>query len=196
MRPLAHAPLADSAVFFRSSSKGWSSVPRSGSMGETETFERVFLLSSSGNRRSRRARRNHTLAIGNKLRGGVRGVALYSPRRAAAREAPPIRWCSVSLTAAGAYRVRATPRGRFARAAHSASRPARKALPLLLPPDGAPSAPERAASDRPARRPATRVGAALPRDTASNDPTLVSSPHRPASSPSRRARVDARGNVV
>ena len=120
---------ADSAVFFRSSSKGWSSVPRSGSMGETETFERVFLLSSSGNRRSRRARRNHTLAIGNKLRGGVRGVALYSPRRAASREAPPKRWCSVSLTAVGAYRARATPRGRSARAARGASGPARKALP-------------------------------------------------------------------
>ena len=131
-----------------------------------------------------------------RVRSPVSFIALYSPRRAAAREAPPRRWCSVSLTAAGAYRVRATPRGRFARAAHSASRPARKARPLLLPPDGAPSAPERAASDRPVRRPATRVGAALPWDTALNDPTLVSSPHRPASSPARRARVDARGVVV
>ena len=126
------------------------------------------------------------------VRRRVSGIALYSPRRAAAREAPPKRWCSVSLTAAGAYRVRATPRGRFARAAHSASRPARKALPLLLPPDGAPSAPERAASDRPARRPATRVGAVLPRDTMSTVPALGSSPRPRASSPARRARVDAR----
>jgi len=63
-------------------------------------------------------------------------------------------------------------------------------------PDGAPSAPERAASDRPARRTATRIGAVLPTDTVSNDPALVSSPRRPASSPARRARVDARVVVV
>ena len=63
------------------------------------------------------------------VRRRVSGIALYSPRRAAAREAPPKRWCSVSLTAAGAYRVRATPRGRCARAPRSASGPARKALP-------------------------------------------------------------------
>ena len=63
------------------------------------------------------------------VRGSASGISLYSPRRAAAREAPPKRWCSVSLTAAGAYRVRATPRGRCARAPRSASGPARKALP-------------------------------------------------------------------
>ena len=64
-----------------------------------------------------------------RVRSPVSFIALYSPRRAAAREAPPRRWCSVSLTAAGAYRVRATPRGRCARAPRSASGPARKALP-------------------------------------------------------------------
>lgn len=55
-----------------------------------------------------------------------------------------------------------------------------------------PGAPERAASDRPARRPATRVGAVLPRDTMSTVPALGSSPRPRASSPARRARVDAR----
>ena len=92
----------------------------------TAREHRPFFLSR--NRHSRRASR-HRSQSRRQVRRRVSGIALYSPRRAAAREAPPKRWCSVSLTAAGAYRVRATPRGRCARAPRSASRPARKALP-------------------------------------------------------------------
>lgn len=100
------------------------------SIGEIETaFVEKTAYHTFPFARNRHSRQSFAQSSCQQVRRRVSGIALYSPRRAAAREAPPKRWCSVSLTAAGAYRVRATPRGRCARAPRSASGPARKALP-------------------------------------------------------------------